>query len=213
MQAEFKQVEQRVKSRWFRDGIVETVGGLMFILLGVYFALVELLGESSPWGGLLQAGFIVVFLGLFYFGRRVIQELKTKYAIPRAGFVEYHVDKQHQTAKRMGAAALAAVIAALVIVSIPLTGGLNWVVVLTGLLVSAMLVFAQGRTGGISRFYFLGALSLLLGIAGGLTDLPDGYALGLYYGSMGLVFTVTGLLVWQRFLKENPIPVETADEE
>ncbi len=212
MQAELKQVEQRIKGHWFRDGIGEMVGGLIFILLGAYFSLVEFLGESSPWGGLLEAGFIVVFLGLVYFGRRVISGLKTKYVVPRAGFVEYRVDKERQAGKRIGAAALAAVIAAFAVLSIPLSGELEWLVVLTGLVVGLMLVFAQARMVGVSRFNILGGLSLILGIAGGLTGLPDGYALGLYYGLMGLVFSATGLFAWRRFLKDYPMLAEPTDE-
>ncbi|MEX1143276.1 MAG: hypothetical protein WEC16_00415 [Anaerolineales bacterium] len=212
MQAEVKQVEQRVKSHWFRDGLGEVVGGLMFILLGAYFSLVELLGESSQVGGLLQAGFIVVFLGLFYLGRRLILGLKTRYVVPRAGYVEYRVDREHQTRKRIGAGVFAAMIAAFTVFSIRLPGILNWLVVLTGLLVGLMLVLAQLRTGGIPRFFFLGTLSLLVGIAAGLTGLPDGYALGIYYSSMGVVFSVTGLLVLQSFLKKHPLQMEPADE-
>src|SRR3990172_5278151 len=213
MQAEVKQVEQRVKSHWFKDGLGEVVGGVMFILLGVYFTLVELLGESSLVGGLLQAGFIVVFLGLFYLGRRPILGLKTKYVVPRAGYVEYRVDREHQMGKRIGAALFAAVIAAEAVISIRVPGILNWLVVLTGLLVGLMLVFAQLRTGGIPRFFFLGAFSLLIGIASGLTRLPDGYALGFFYGSMGVIFSVTGLLVLQNFLKQYPLQMGPADEE
>jgi len=212
MQAELKRVEQKVKSHWFKDGLGEVIGGLMFLLMGTYFALVEFLGAASLLGGLLQAGFIVVFLGLFYFGRQMISGLKTRHVVPRAGFVEYRVDREPQTGKHIGAAVFAAVIAAFVVFSIRIPGILNWLVVLTGLLVALMLLFAQLRAGGIPRFYFLSTLSLILGVAGGLTGLPDGYALGLYYASMGIVFAATGLLVWQRFLRENPNPAGPADE-
>jgi hypothetical protein len=212
MRTEFKQLEQSVKSHWFKDGLGEVVGGLMFILLGAYFALVELFGESSQAGGLLQAGFIVVFLGLFYVGRRLILGLKTKYVVPRAGYVEYRVDREHQTGKRIGAAVFAAVIAAFVVFSIRVPGILNWLVVLTGLLVGLMLVLAQLRTGGIPRFFFLGTLSFVVGIAAGFTSFAEGYTLGLYYSSMGLIFLVTGLWVFQRFLMDYPLQMEPADE-
>src|SRR3989304_5615994 len=96
MQADLKQVEQRIKAHWYRDGIGDFVGGLVFMLLGAYFALVE-------------------FLGLFYFGRTVIKEFKARYVFPRAGFVEYRGEKEHQSSRRFVALLLAAVIAAVIV--------------------------------------------------------------------------------------------------
>jgi len=211
MQTELRRLEQHVQSHWFRDGLGEMVGGLVFILLGVYFAVVEYLGDTSMLGGLLQAGLILVLLGLAYLGRRVMLGLKAKYVVPRAGFVEYRVDKERQSSRRIGAAALAAVIAALMVLSIPMPSVLNWLVVITGFLVGLMLVFAQARMLEIRRFYLYAAISFLLGILGGLSGFSDGYALGIYYGAMGLVFVAAGLFVWQRFLKDNPLP-EPGDE-
>jgi hypothetical protein len=54
MQNNILGVEQRVKRYWYIDGIGELIGGGMFILMGVYFALQVLLGRNSMLGGILQ---------------------------------------------------------------------------------------------------------------------------------------------------------------
>src|SRR3972149_11488236 len=102
MQTELRRLEQHVQSHWFRDGLGEMVGGLVFILLGVYFAVVEYLGDTSMLGVLLQAGLILVLLGLAYLGRRVMLGLKAKYVVPRAGFVEYCVGKEGPSRRGTG---------------------------------------------------------------------------------------------------------------
>ena len=212
MRTDLKEVEQRIKAHWYRDGIGDFVGGLVFMLLGAYFALVEFLGENSTWGGLLEAGFILVFLGLFYFGRTVIKELKARYVFPRAGFVEYRGEKEHQSSRRFVALLLAAVIAAVIVLVNSTPGRVNWVVVITGILAGVILVFIQVKSVGIRRFFGYGIASALLGIAFGLSGLADGYALGSYYGAMGLVLAAIGFYVWQRFLRDNPLPEESLDE-
>lgn len=212
MQTDLKEVEQRIKAHWYRDGIADFIGGLVFMLLGAFFALVELLGENSTWGGLLEAGFILVFLGLFYFGRTVIKELKARYVFPRAGYVEYREEKDNQSSRRLVAVVLAAVIAAVIVLMNSAPGRVNWVVVITGALAGVILVFIQVKSVGIRRFFGYGIVSALLGIAFGLSGLAGGYALGSYYGVMGFVFVAIGFYVWQRFLRDNPLPEESLDE-
>jgi hypothetical protein len=80
--------------------------------------------------------------------------------------------------------------------------------VLTGILVGAILIFLQGRRSGLERFYVLGGISIMLGIALALSGLPDGYSLGMFYGLMGVCFLISGGLTLRLYLKENPLPVE-----
>jgi hypothetical protein len=85
---------------------------------------------------------------------------------------------------------------------------LNLTLALTGILVGIVLIFLQGRGSGLERFYALGAISLVLGIALSLSGLPDGYSLGLFYSLMGLCFLLSGGLTLRHYLKENSMPVE-----
>lgn len=213
MQSNVSNVEQRVKRYWYTDGIGELIGGGMFILLGFYFAAQQYLGENSLWGGLLQAGLILVLIGGMSIGRWLIKALKSRVTYPRTGYVEYHVDRQSLSKRRVIVAAVAAAVTAFSLVFADrITSFLNLTLALTGVLVGVILIFLQGRGSGLERFYILGAISIILGIALSISGLPDGYSLGLFYGLMGITFVISGGIVLSRYLQDNPMPVEDERE-
>src|SRR5512138_3875688 len=107
MNVNFSDAEQRVKRYWYTDGIGELTGGGMFILLGVYFAAQQYLGENSLVGGLLQAGLIIFLIGGMVIGRWLIQALKSRLTYPRTGYVEYQVDQRNTNKRRIIAGVVA----------------------------------------------------------------------------------------------------------
>jgi hypothetical protein len=84
-------------------------------------------------------------------------------------------------------------------------------VAVTGLIVALILVVLRTKSSGLARFYVLGAISLVLGLALSLSGLPNGYSLGLFYGLMGVCSLISGGLTLRRYLKENPLPAETGN--
>lgn len=212
MQPDLSNVEQRLKRYWYTDGLGELIGGGMFILLGIYFAAQQYLGENSVISGLLQAGLILFLIGGMAIGRWLIRALKSRLTYPRTGYVEYQVDEQNRNKRRIFIAFVAGLVAALSIVFAGrLVSFLNMMVASTGILVGAILIFLQGRRSGLERFYVLGGISFVLGIALALSGLPDGYALGLFYGLMGVSFVISGGLTLRHYLKENPLPAEDSN--
>jgi hypothetical protein len=209
MQRNLSDVERRVKRYWYTDGIGELIGGGMFILLGIYFAAQQYLGENSLVGGLLQAGLVVVLIGGMALGRWLIKALKSRVTYPRTGYVEYRVDRQSNNRRRVIVAIVAAMVAAFSLVFAQrIAPFLNLTLALTGLVFGAILIFLQGRGSGLERFYALGGMSIVLGIALALSGLPDGYGLGLFYSLMGFAYIVSGGIVLRRYLQENPFPSE-----
>ena len=75
-----------------------------------------------------------------------------------------------------------------------------------------VLIFLRAKSAGIARFYFLGGVSMLLGLALSVSGLPNGYSLGLFYGSMGICFLLTGGVTLGRYLHDNPVAAESQDE-
>ncbi|MGZ9226447.1 MAG: hypothetical protein ACXW4M_12920 [Anaerolineales bacterium] len=213
MQSNLSDVEQRVKRYWYTDGIGELIGGGMFILLGIYFAAQQYLGEKSLAGGLLQAGLVLFLIGGMSIGRWLIKAMKARLTYPRTGYVEYHVDRQNLNRRRVIAAVVAGLVAAFSLVFAGrIAPFLNLTLALTGILVGIILIFLQGRSSGLERFYVLGAISIVLGIALSLSGLPDGYSLGLFYGLMGVTFVISGGVVLHRYLQDNPLPPEDERE-
>ena len=52
MKDETSQIEQRIRRYWYSDGIGEMMGGVMFLVLAVYFSLQQYLGDESFIGGI-----------------------------------------------------------------------------------------------------------------------------------------------------------------
>jgi hypothetical protein len=213
MPSNLSDVEQRVKRYWYTDGIGELIGGGMFILLGIFFAAQQYFGENSTLGGLLQAGLVIFLIGGMFIGRWLINELKARLTYSRTGYVEYHVDQQNLNRRRGIAGVVALLVAALTMIfARQVPSFFNITLSLTGIVVGLILVFAQGRGSGLERFYVLGAISFVLGIALSLSPLPEGYSLGLFYSLMGLAFLLSGGIVLRRYLQENPFAAEAERE-
>lgn len=211
MEKNLYNVEQRVKRYWFADGIAELIGGGMFILLGVYFAAQDLLGEDSVLGGVLQASLVLLMIAGAYISRRLVNSLKTRLTYPRTGYVEYKVDKKETLSRRILILLLAFAISALTIAFVRIFQSFDSMVAVTGFIVGMILVVLRGKASGLVRFYVLGILSLLLGLALSASGLPNGYSLGLFYGLMGVFFLISGGLTLQHYLHENPLPVEESN--
>lgn len=206
MQNNITDVERRVKRYWYTDGIGELIGGGMFILMGIYFALQEYLGADSTLSGILQASLILVLIGGMYISRRLINALKTRLTYPRTGYVEYQVDEESMKRRRMVAAVLAFVVSALTMVFVRLFQFFDSIVAVTGVAVGFILVILRAKSAGLGRFYVLGLISIILGLTLAISRLPNAYSLGLFYGLMGVSFMISGGLTLQRYLKENPLP-------
>ena len=82
------------------------------------------------------------------------------------------------------------------------------IVAVTGVAVGLILMILRAKSSGLPRFYVLGAVSLVLGLALSDSGLPDGYSLGLFYGLMGVCFILSGGWTLRRYLQENPLPVD-----
>ncbi len=208
MKSNLSDVQQRVNRYWYTDGLAEILGGGMFLLLGVYFAVQGFLGPDSALGGILQASLAILMIGGAFVSRRMINSLKTRLTYPRTGYVEYRVNKKDAGRKRILVFILAFTISALTIAFIGIFKSFNSIVAVTGFIVGMILVLLRGKASGLFRFYVLGAISLLLGFAISATGLSEGYGLGLYYALMGVCFLISGGLTLTHYLHENRLPVE-----
>jgi hypothetical protein len=208
MYSNFSAVGQRIKRYWYTDGIGELIGGGMFILLAIYFALQELLGQDSTLGGILQVSLVLIMMGGMSISRWLVNTLKTRLTYPRTGYVEYQVNERSMGSRRIWVVTLAFTISALTMVFVRLFQSFDSIVAVTGIAVGLVLVILRAKSSGLARFYVLGAVSVILGLALSVSGLPNGYSLGLFYGLMGLCFTISGGLTLRRYLEENPLPAD-----
>jgi hypothetical protein len=209
MNDNFSNVEQRVMRYWYSDGIGELIGGMMFILLGFYFAAQEL---NSFVSALLQSSLLLLMVGGSFISRRLVNALKTRLTYPRTGYVEYQVNENQMKWRRIWVIALAFAISALSMVFIKTVQIIDSMVAVTGVAVGLILIFLRAKAAGLMRFYLLGGISLVLGLALSVSGLPNGYSLGLFYGLMGVSFLLTGGITLGRYLHQNPLPESGHDE-
>ena len=208
MQSNLSDVEQRIKRYWYTDGIGELIGGGMFILLGIYFALQEFLGQNSLIGGILQVSLILVMIGGMAISRWLINSLKTRLTYPRTGYVEYQVNEGKMKSRWIWVMLLAFAVSALTMIFVRLFQSFDSIVAVTGVAVGLILAILRAKSSGLARFYVLGALSIILGLGFSVSGLPNGYSLGLFYGLMGVSLMLSGGLTLRRYLEENPLPAD-----
>ena len=208
MQTNLSDVQQRVKRYWYTDGIGELIGGGMFILLGIYFALQGVVGQDSLLGGILQVSLILLMIGGSLISRKLINGLKTRLTYPRTGYVEYQVNEVNIKSRRIWVILVAFAVSSLTMVFARLFQSLDSIVAVTGVAVGLILVILRAKSSGMARFYVLGAVSIVLGLVLSVSGLPNAYNLGLFYGLMGLCFIISGGWTLRRYLEENPLPVD-----
>ena len=210
MKTDVSDVERRVNRYWYTDGLGELIGGSMFLVLGLYFAIQDYLGPDSTLSGILQASLALILIGGAFVSRRLINSLKTRLTYPRTGYVEYRDNKKAAGSKRVLTFVLAFTIAALSMAFVAIFKSFDSMVAVTGFIVGMILVLLRAKSSGLMRFYFLAALSAILGLAISTSGLSNGYALGLYYALIGICFLVSGGLTLAHYLDENPLPAESS---
>ena len=205
MNNNFAEVEQRVRRYWYIDGFGELVGGGgMCLILGIFFAAGEYFGADSFFGGLLQAGLLVVVIGGVLLTRLLINAAKQRVTYPRTGYVEC-VQPQRS--------AIAVVLSVVVGIAMALTfvfivkqfNQIDGMVAISGTVMGVVLLAKQVWTIPVKRFYILSLAALAYGVLLANSGLPHGYNLGLFYGLMSLSFVISGGLTLKKYLDENPL--------
>lgn len=212
MHDNFVDVEQRVKRYWYEDGIAEISVGLVFIVLGAFFGVQGFYGEGSKVAVILQMSMVLVMLGSVFGTQWLVKTLKSRLTYPRTGYVEYRAKDKESGQRRLIVIIVALVVAVASFVLVSFFREVDSMVLVSSILVGTIFVLLRGRSSGVTRFYYFGGLAFVLGIALSLASLPHLYNLGLFYGLIGLVILLSGILVLRSYLRENPMPMENENE-
>ncbi|HEX6268716.1 MAG TPA: hypothetical protein VFZ43_00645 [Anaerolineales bacterium] len=210
MNHDLSEIEERVKRYWYTDGVAELSSGAMFILLGVYFGVQGYLGQSSLVSLVLQVSLVLLMMAGAISVSWLVNILKARLTYPRTGFVEYHLDEQDARQRRyaVGTVAMIILIAWTVLFKLKYIRGFDSMVLVIGILAGVVFFTLRGRSSGVKRFHILGVSSFLLGIGLSLSGFPEVYKLAAFFGSLGVVILISGILVLRRYLNENPMPAE-----
>jgi hypothetical protein len=217
MDKQIAKVERRVRGYWYVDGSYELHLGLTTLIMAVYsFLQVKLNGSGL--GNLL-----ILFLGILLVGGggalvdRLIRALKEGVTFRRSGYVSMRKEKSQPYPPDI----LILVVFLVVIMGAILFDWLDnfipakWLPVLPGLVLAAATGITALRTSQ-ARFYILAAVALLAGIALAIIDNRQWDVRvngGLYFALMSLVLLVMGAYTLWKYLRKNPLPAESSDEQ
>lgn len=183
---------------FYVDGLVELAVGFLFLVIGfVLFAWVNL--DTTSWPGVLAVLSLVVFtIGGSALVKRVVGMVKERVTYQRTGYVAYDLGEPRVSRWPL---ILAAVVLVLLLFVLPKTfSKMSFVV---GTLLGFLLAY-MGYRVRLARFYLLGGLAFLIGLA--LTVLVADELVGatLTFAGSGLVLLVSGTIILLGYVQEHP---------
>ncbi len=212
MDQNFREIQQRVRRYWFKDGIGEIVVGSLFLLLALYFAGHRWLPADSNAPMMLDGSLLLILILGIFTTRRLINIFKMHITYPRTGYVEYYPDKEGLLPTQIFIFFIAIGFIFLLVVFGKWVGSFVWLPGFIGALISIILIVIRTRAIDLNRFYYLAAASLFLGLASSFSGLPAHYSISLFYALFGIVLMIWGGATLAKYLHENPLADEGTDE-
>jgi hypothetical protein len=202
-------VIQRTHRYWYEDGLPEIAAGCMFVACGLFLFMMYSVPPGSPLAPILAIGFVILvaFGGLFV--SRAVKAVKNRVTYPRTGYVSYRRPESNRR-RRIIAASLGLGIGMLGII-LSIAGAPTWLMsmpMVQGLIIGAGLLYI-GRRLGLTRFYGLAPLSVLIGVGVALNGFEDALGSAAYFGEMGFVLMASGLRALRTHLSRS----QPAEEE
>ena len=212
MNSKMQDVERRVRSYWYLDGIWEISIGGLFILLGSFLGLAGYFGEDTTAGLIVMVIMVPSMLAGIFGIQWIVNTLKTRLTYRRTGYVEYRSGAKGGINNRYFVISLVLIVTFSLIVFFTKFRELDSIVLATAAMFSVVFIFVRGKSSGVLRFYLLGVFSLLLGVGLSLDNLSRSYSLAIFFYLLGITVMVTGFIVLRRYISENPMPIDGEDD-
>ncbi len=204
MTLDTNQIRRRTLQYWHVDGLTEIAFGAVLLVLGAYFFAQSVLPPASLLYQILDMAFVLLLIGSIFLARIFVSALKNRLTYPRTGYVAYPKMRRSQ---RLVGVALALSISSLVgglIASAP--ASLAWMPAISALILSAVLCFLGFRFG-LWRFFGLGILVLVAGVALALAGIGNLRGAAIFYTLAGTAVILSGSLTLRAYLRNHP-PVQ-----
>jgi hypothetical protein len=194
---------KRTRGYWYDDGLTDLAVGVVLLLIGLLFYAQALLPPDFAGGNLTSIGLPVVVIVGWFIGGKLVRVAKERITYPRTGYVEY---QQPPRKLRPLAAVVGAAIAALLSLLISARpASLALVPALQGIAAGAMLLYL-GYRAGVVRYYALGALSAVFGVAIALGGFDEILGNAVYFAAIGASLVVSGALTLAAYLRQTTPP-------
>ena len=206
---EIKKITKRPVQYWFEDGLGELMTGSLFSLMGLFFLIQGWTTDST-------LGYLAGILGMVAIGagpwlsRYVLKKLKEKVIYPRTGYVKFPTIKR--TRRILTGVIALTVSTGLVVLVSQYEDVLNWLPMIEGVAVGAMLYY-QAIQVGLIRLYIEALSSILLGAGIAILGQGDMLGSGLYFLSFGIILVIGGGFTLIRYLRKSSQFVELDEGE
>ena len=207
MDNQLKASGQRAVQYWFKDGLAELSGGVICLVLAVYFGLQQIL-QSSP--GSFAIFFLLVFVAAFGI-RKGMLWYRERSTYPRTGYVRAKRGLENHWI--LGISIVFAVLL-LGFMYYTIIRGIQtvvWIPVICGV-IFAFIFAITGYQTKLGRFYFLGAFCLFLGVALALSGLGDFWGAAILALVTSLILFAFGIITRWAYIHETMTITENADE-
>jgi len=207
MEKNLKATQRRAVQYYFVDGLAELSGGLIGVLLAIYFIVMQILPSS-------QVSFPIIFLVLFVaaFGiRKLMFWYRERSTYPRTGFVEPKQGLQDPTLLIVAGGFTILLLGFMVFTIIRGIQTIRWMSIIAGAVLGFIFSLTGYRTR-LARFYFLATFCLLLGVVLAFSGVGDFWGTALLCFGASLVLFAFGIVTRRNYLSQTQLTVEGTDE-
>ena len=201
------------------DGTYELSFGVAFLLMAACFFVISRMAVTND---LLAFAPLAVFAGGAYLMDALVTRFRMRVTFPRTGYIDYQKPKPLKRSTRLviwiGTPLLIVILLAMVVLNRPTfqSGGADYGSILApslfGLLFAGLWAIAAWKIA-LPRFLITAAVSLLAGAWLFFNGVGGNSAMAGLFGAMGADLCISGGLTLRKYLRENPVPQETADEQ
>jgi len=196
-----ERIERRIVRDYCQDGVMETVVGAYFLLLGLTLSR----GTAGP------------FVAFFIFLAPLVQGLKKRYVYPRTGYVKLREgDPGPAPWFALGSLALGLVVLIVVLIALGIIGQparwYRWMPIAFGIWMAGSFL-GLGLAVRMVRYYLVAVASLVSGPIFAVLTLSAKLAnIGLFFAAIGALLVVVGGTSFLLFLRRYSVVVEEADD-
>ena len=207
MENNLKASQQRAIQYWFADGLVELSGGVIGLLLAIYFCIQQILQAS-------KGAFALIFLSVFAaaFGiRKLMLWYREHSTYGRTGFVE---PKKGWEDRRLLAAEVSFTLLLIGVMLYTIIRGIQtvvWMPAIAGSVLAFIFALAGYRTK-LVRIYFLAVFCLVLGVFLALSGLGDLWGSAILSLGTSLVLFAFGIVTRTAYMRQTKVTAEQPDE-
>jgi hypothetical protein len=187
---------------FYDDGLVEMAIGLLFVAVGLVLLAWQGFDYSPLVTIIVVVGLPVVVISGTYLIKRLVREMKQRITYPRTGYVAY---RQGEPSKWRWFIPLAAFV--LAVASLFLPEAFTRMSAMVGALLAVVLIF-MGYRVSLWRFYAVGIIALVSGVALAWSNVDELIAVSLTFAIAGVALFLAGAFAFAGYIRHHPKPHE-----